>query len=326
MKSNRGWEIVPFETFMLEEASVLLAEQQQINRMSAPLLPNRYVEPSKSASALEAVWKSTGATGVAAIHNQKMSGYLIGNVSINSIRGRHAWIHPAGAALKKDGDPDIFRDMYAMLGEIWVRNGIFDHFVLLPGDGHSHFDPWLRGGFSYEQTHALLDLKQIQLDTYQRNTELSIRMARPEDRDILRSFSTVIPRAHAGRPVWGVALPEDMPEVRDGYGEILDDPSFITWLAFQNDTPVGMQAYRILTDEQSNPLIPEKTIRLTVGSTVAEARVKVCLQRFSPLRYSTPSSKAITIAKQIGAPPIYYHHGTGRSKGFSRLPIDWCAK
>jgi len=272
MKSNRGLEIVPFETFMLDEASVLLAEQQQINRMSSPLLPNAYEEPSKAATVLEAVWKSSGATGVAALHNQKLIGYLIGNVGINSIRGRHAWIHPAGAALNKEGDPEIFRDMYAVLGDIWVRNGIFDHFLLLPGIGHTQLDPWLRVGFGFEQTHALLDLKQIRHDTYKRNAELSIRKARPEDRDILRSFSTVIPLAHAGQPVWGVALPEDMPEVRDGYGEILDDPSFITWLAFQNDTPVGMQAYRLLTEEQQNLLLPEKTIRLTVGSTVTEAR------------------------------------------------------
>ncbi|WP_134684067.1 GNAT family N-acetyltransferase [Brevibacillus migulae] len=272
MKSIAGVEIVPFAANMLDEASILLAKQHQKNRKSAPLLPIAYEEPAKAALVLETVWKSAGSMGAAAFHKQKMIGFLIGNVAINSIRGRHAWIHPAGAVLDTEADPELFRDLYAVVGEIWVKNGIFDHYALLPGNGHTHFDPWLQAGFSYEQTHALMDLEHIKPDVYRQNPKLSIRRAQPEDREILRSFSTLIALAHAGRPVWGVALPEDLPELRDGYAEILDDSSFHTWIAFLGDTPVGMQAYRELREEQPSLLLPARTIRLTVGSTIEEAR------------------------------------------------------
>lgn len=274
MNFKEGVDMLPFEARMLGEAGVLLAKQHMRNRELVPLLPGRYEDPTMAATALKAVWEKSGAMGVAVCQNQKLKGFLIGNVAIDSIRGRHAWIHPAGAALEEQLDSELYRDMYAALGEIWVKNGIFDHFVLLPANGHASLDPWLRVGFSYEQTHALMNLRDSRIDSLKRNPEFTVRRAIPEDREIVQSFSKEIARTHAGRPVWGAALPEDIPETRDGYGEILEDEAFITWLAFLDGKAVGMQAYRTLTGSHQNLLTPDKTIRLIVGSTLPESRGK----------------------------------------------------
>lgn len=262
--------IVSFETSMLEEAGVLLAKRHQWDRLECTLLPEKYEDPAVAAEAVKELWEKPGAMGVALTEKGILVGYLIGNVVINSLRGRHAWVHPAGFAMDGSENYDLFRDMYAVLGEEWVKNGIFDHYILVPGSGGMELNPWLHAGFGFEQTHALLDLKELELESYKTNNNLFVRKVSSRDRETLESFSTIISRGHAGSPVWGVSLPEDVPETRDGYGEIVEEETFITWLAFLNDQPIGMQAYN--TNKGSSHILPDKTIGLTVGSTFVEAR------------------------------------------------------
>ena len=206
-----------------------------------------------SREALQVILEQPQAMGLVALSEGKLMAFLIGCPAVNTLRGRHVWIHPAGIGVDPSCSLEILRDLYARLGAIWVRNGFFDHFVLTLAE-RDWLEPWLKLGFGFEQAHALLDLEKLDTASLSVNPRLIVRQAQQEDRGVVQSFSRIIPRAHAGAPVWGVALPEDVPEIYEGYGELLDEAGTTTWLAFMEEKPVGIQVYRTLPDQGTNLL------------------------------------------------------------------------
>lgn len=267
-------QIVPFEAEMLQEASSLLAARYRAQRKRTPLLPIRFEDEVEAKFALIHILAQSGVSGVAAISQGQLVGYLLGQLHINSIRGRHTWIYPAGFGVREDSTPELLRDLYASLSENWVANGFFDHYILTPGQNWDDLQYWLHLGFALEQAHALLAIDDISLDKIKTNPELVIRQATQENRAIVQSFSDLIPKATAGAPVWGVALPESLPDIREGYGELLDEEGTIVWLAFLEEEAVGIHVYRTLNSQDLSMLIPEYCARLTVASTKPHARGK----------------------------------------------------
>lgn len=261
-----------FEEHMLDDGAKLLSQNYRYLRSRGlSLLPQRFEEMLQAREALQAIWQQPKAMGLAALSEGKLLAFLVGCPAVNAIRGRHVWIHPAGIGVDPSCSLEILRDLYARLGAIWVKNGFFDHFVLTLAE-QDWLEPWLKLGFGYEQAHALLDLDKLDTSNLSINPRLIVRTAQQKDRSVVQSFSRIIPRAHADAPVWGVALPEDLPEIYEGYGELLDEEGTTIWLAFLDENPVGIQVYRTLPDEGTNLLIPSKSTRLTVASTIESAR------------------------------------------------------
>lgn len=265
-------KFIPFSKDMLDDGAKLLSTNHRLLRTRGlSLLPQRFEDPDVARQALQAVLAQPKTMGLAAIMEGKLIAYLIGTPTVNSIRGRHVWIHPAGLGIDPTQSLDLFRDLYAQLGTLWVRNGFFDHFVQAFAE-QAWLEPWLKLGFAYEQAHALHDLENFGCCHSPRNLDLVIRQATGADRRLVQSFSKLIPQAHAGSPVWGVALPEDLSEINEGYGELLDEQGTSIWLAFLGERPVGIHVYRTWKDGGTDLLIPNGATRLTVASTVEDAR------------------------------------------------------
>lgn len=257
---------------MLDDGARLLSQNHRYLRGEGlSLLPQRFEEIGHARQALSAILHQPKAMGLAALSGGKLMAYLIGCPEVNAIRGRHVWIHPAGMGADTSCSLEIMRDLYSRLGVIWVKNGFFDHFALTLAQ-QDRLEPWLKLGFGYEQAHALLDLEKLDTSSFSTNPRLVVREATQKDRSVVQSFSRIIPQEHAGAPVWGVALPEDVPEIHEGYGELLEEKGTTTWLAFLHEKPVGIQVYRTLPNGGANLLIPNGTTRLTVASTIKDAR------------------------------------------------------
>ncbi len=69
-------------------------------------------------------------------------------------------------------------------------------------------------------------------------------------------------------------LPEDLPELREGYAELVDDPEAMVWLALCGDQVVGFQAYFTTEPANDDLLTPEACIELKVAGTRDEERGK----------------------------------------------------
>src|SRR5512136_3391212 len=107
--------IHPFTEDMLLEAGKLLALRCQRDRLILPELPVRFEDPAVAAAAVQASLRRDHARGVAAVDGGQLLGYLIGDLVIDSIWGRSAWVRLAGCALAPGQSPELVRDLYAAL-------------------------------------------------------------------------------------------------------------------------------------------------------------------------------------------------------------------
>ncbi|UJF26894.1 GNAT family N-acetyltransferase [Planococcus sp. 107-1] len=229
-------EIRNFDAAMASHAAALLAGRHQTERALFPGLPARFEKPEHAEKAIRGLSAKSPSVGVAAFRHEKMVGYMIAQTLNEPQRGRHAWIDYAGYALDPNEPEELIRQLYCELGEQLVQLGYFSHFVLTPCGNPKAMDAWFRVCFAYEQVHGLLDLKNVQpLAPY----DSSIRLAVKSDEAAVREMSNMIPSQVASAPSWGATLPEMLPDLNDGYAELLDEEDVRFWAAFEEDGTIA---------------------------------------------------------------------------------------
>jgi ribosomal protein S18 acetylase RimI-like enzyme len=266
------FEIVPFDAGLIPQAAVLLAERHRRDRAVLPELPPRFEDPAAARAAIEATWRRTHGDGVAALHGGQLLGYLIGDMALDPVWGRSAWVRLAGCALAAGQSAELVRDLYAVLGARWVTFGCFAHFALVPTADPALVHAWFALTFGIEQVHALLALDGLDLSTPAPPRGVEIRRAGPQDRETLADLSDVIWRHQVQAPVWGIHLPEDEAEARAGWADLGDDPTVTVWLALRQGQVVGCQGYFPAEPSDDDLLLPEQCTRLTIAGTRETAR------------------------------------------------------
>ena len=270
--------IVAFHEGLLPAAAELLARRHRRDRAAMPLLPARFAEARPALVAAREVWHKPLTSGVAALRDGRLIGYLLGEVKIDSLRGRHVWVHLAGHALAEDAPPDLYAALYAAAGPEWLAEGAFDHYVMMPAADAAGLDVWYGLNFGREQAHAarasagpLPDPVDI--------SGVTIRRATEADRDAMVDEMSPILRQHlVAPPVWAAALPETMRPMREGFVEMLSDDSARVWLAVadgpEGGRVLGYQAYFPATPTDDNLMvsISDRTVLLEVAATRADAR------------------------------------------------------
>ena len=79
-------------------------------------------------------------------------------------------------------------------------------------------------------------------------------------------------RTNVASPVWGVHLPENDDELREAYGNLVDDPDATVWLALLDGEPVGFQCFFPGEQAADALLVPEACTVLEVAGTKPQAR------------------------------------------------------
>ncbi len=258
--------IVPFHPDLIPEAGALLAQRHQRDRVSMPELPDRYEDPAVAQAAVEAVWRRENAGGVAALDNGRLVGYLIGDMVFDPLWGRSAWVRLPGCAATPEQNAELVRRLYAKLGAQWVKFGCFAHFALVPIADPALILAWFTLSFGVEQVHALRALDELDLFAPADLPDITIRRARPEDRQALAGLSDIIWRQLARAPVWGIHLPESESEDRAAWAALVDEPDVAVWLAFSEGEAVGSIGYYPSEAAAEGMLIPDRCIRLTIAT------------------------------------------------------------
>jgi hypothetical protein len=265
-------ELAPFQDNFIADAGALLASRHRRDRLIFPELPPRFEDPLVAREAVEVVWRHPDSSGVAAIEDGRLLGYLIGDVSIDTLRGRTAWIRLAGHALHQEVDADLYRDLYAAAAPAWLARGCFDHYAMLPAADEAGLAAWFALSFGQEQAHALRDLSLAAYDADIAPGDVIFRRASPGDRTALSNLSSLIARHQAQAPTWAVTLPEDVSALREGYAGLVDDPTTVVWLALRENEPVGFQAYFATQPTDGDLLTPADCVELKVAATRPEER------------------------------------------------------
>jgi ribosomal protein S18 acetylase RimI-like enzyme len=264
-------EILPFTGEMIPAAAKLLSQRHKRKRQRLSLLPARFEDTPVAQKAIETLWQEKLKGGYAAFCNGKMTAYLIGETTTDPW-GRAGYVYLPGYAMADDESPKIIQDLYAMLGNDWVKKGCFNHYfylsVLEPDGIAAMFDL----GFGKERVDALLDLRPLNIPQFREPAGITIRKAGPGDNEHLGNLSSTIFRALASAPYWHPTVPEAWDELREGWSELADDKEWTVWLALENGQTLGMIGFRPEQEQDTQMLVPPRTIYLSVAATKPEAR------------------------------------------------------
>ena len=265
-------EIVPLSDDWLEPAAALLAQQHQRNREAQPLLPGRFAAPDVARRAIEAVRGRAHARGWCALDGGRLVAYLVGDMELAPIWGRAGWVRLAGCAYDAAYGAEPVRDLYAVLGDHWLHQGVYFHFALAPIADASLVHAWFSLSFGVEQIHALMDLETLPAMLPPLPQGVEIRRIDAGDRDALGALSDLIWRHQTTAPVWAIKLPEQVEESRRGWSELVDDQEATVWVATVNGVVMGMQGYWPAEPSDDDMAIPDLCIELSVAATRPEAR------------------------------------------------------
>jgi GNAT superfamily N-acetyltransferase len=264
-------EILPFTQDMLPEASVLLAKRHQRNRQINPLLPIRFEMQKVAEEALEALWQKKYRNGYAAFRNGKMLAYLLGDFTVQPW-GRCGYVYLPGYALAKDVSTSTFQDLYALLGNDWVKNGIFSHGLYISAADSEVIEALFSVGFGKERVDALLDLRTLDFPQIEEPKGVTIRQAGKGDNEHLGEMSSVISLALARPPYWHPTTPEDFEELRDGWSELADEKEWTVWMALENDESVGVVGFTPQEESVADMLANQHSVYLSIAATKPQAR------------------------------------------------------
>ncbi len=185
-------EIRPFRDDDLGAAAELLAERHGRHRRIEPLLPERYERVDAARAAVEGAWRKEGASGVVAVRDGRVIGYLIGAPDDEGSWGPNEWIDVPGHAVD---EAELVRDLYAALAEPAVRAGRARHYVLVPAGDPELLDAWYRLGFGQQQAYGIREIEDTAWPE-------RVREATLDDLDAVSPFTIAISQHHAGSPVF----------------------------------------------------------------------------------------------------------------------------
>ena len=276
-------EYLPFRSEMIPEAGRLLAQRHICNRQVLPLLPARYEDPQTACKAVENLWQSKFRNGYAAFRNGEMLAYLIGDFE-DQPWARSGYVYLPGYALASGASAAILQDLYALVGEDWVRRGIFSHNLYISAADHEVIQGLFEIGFGQERVDALLDLRTLELPSLDEPEGMIIRRAGKGDEEYLGSVAYVMIDVLTSAPYWLPVTPESTVAWKERWGSRADDENWMVWMALEKDTQsgpakaLGTAAFLL---EHPNPLEQDaelqmlgsaRTVTLGTAVTRPEAR------------------------------------------------------
>jgi GNAT superfamily N-acetyltransferase len=268
----RRMEIVPFDATMVPAAAALLAARHRAQRALLPLLPERFGDAAAAIAAVEAAWAEPHTSGVAAMADGSLLGYLIGAWRVDAIRGRTAWVGMAGHALAADADAEIFRDLYAALAPAWITVGCFAHHILIAATNRALLEPWYALGFGQEQAHALRAVTADDAERAATDRDVTIRRAGPDDLDVLLDVADIVGRHQARAPTFAAFPPEMTDYWHGAWADILADEANRVLIAVRGGCALSFTLCSPAHEEIAGVLVPERCIELRLAAVRAAER------------------------------------------------------
>jgi len=221
--------------------------------------------------AIEARRKEKHKNGYAAFQDGKMVAYLFGETT-NDPWGRAGYVYLSGYALAEEISPTVIQNLYALLGDDWVRKGCFNHYLYISAADEHVLDALFDLGFGKERVDALMDFNSFEIPPVEAPAGITIRKAGQGDNAHLGSLSNVIFRALEKAPYWHPTLPEDWDELYEGWAELADDKEWRIWLALEGNEALGTVGFRPEEESDTQMLASPQTMYLSVAATKPQAR------------------------------------------------------
>jgi len=264
-------EIKPFTEEMIPFAGELLAQRHKRNRASLPLLPTRFEGIQAAEAAVGSSWQGRLKRGYVAFCDDRMIAYLIGE-QVTQPWGRCGYVYLPGYALAESENTTILQDLYARLGDDWVRAGVFSHGLYVSAADADIVQAWFDIGFGKERVDAMFDLRTLDIPKVDSPAGVTVRRAGKGDNQYLGNLSHIIMEALSNPPYWHPTISEDYPELREGWSELADDAEWKVWLALEDGEALGCAGFVEKKEGDDDMLAAPKTIYLSIAATIEKAR------------------------------------------------------
>lgn len=271
-------EYLSFSGEMIPEAGELLAKRHTCNRQTLPLLPDRFEDPALAEKAVEELWQAKYKNGYAAFRKGKMTAYLIGDFE-DMPWARSGYVYLHGYALADGEGVAVLQDLYALLGEDWVRRGIFSHNLYISAADKEIIQGLFAIGLGKERVDALLDLRTLAIPQLDEPEGITIRRAGKDDGDRAASLAYVMLDALARTPYWLPIVPEALDDFEKRWSGRVDEKSedgkdWTVWMALEQDQAVGTVVFFKNTEQENEVqmLLSPHTIYLATAVTRPEVR------------------------------------------------------
>jgi predicted N-acetyltransferase YhbS len=250
-----GLEIQPFADDHLDAAAGLLSERHARHRQVEPLLPDTVDFREQIVRELD------GGTGVAALQDGELVGYLVGARGEDQV-GPHVWSYIAGQAAR---DPELVRDLYAAAAGAWVADGLTRHFIYVPALPEL-IEPWFR--LSFGASAALATRETAALPAV--DTGTVVRDGTPDDIEAAARLERAMGESMIPAPSFSyheTAAEEDVVEEWRGTWE--DTDTYRHFVAERDGRVVG---HILLYRRPPNLRVPSNSIDLAQASTEPDLR------------------------------------------------------
>lgn len=218
----------------LDGAAELLAARHRAHRLAEPGLDPVYEDPAAAKVEIESLRGRDGASGVAALAGDRVTGFLLGT-PLDESWGPNVWVPAAGHAVSEQ---ELVRDLYAAAAERWVAEGRTSHYALVPATDPALVDAWFRLGFGHQHVHAMREVPGTP-EVGDAANGVSIRRARRGDVDSLARLDLALPEHQVLSPVFSRLPLPSFDEARAAWDEDFDDPRFVTFVAEHEGEVIG---------------------------------------------------------------------------------------
>jgi ribosomal protein S18 acetylase RimI-like enzyme len=206
-------EIQPFSEEHLDAAAGLLEQRHARHVESEPLLPKEIDFRAEITDLLG----TEGSSGVAAIRDNRLAGYMLGIPKNEAVWGANVWVDYAGHAAE---EPELVRDLYAAAAAKWHEDGRDRQYVLVPATDRDLVDAWFRLSFGAQHAAGIQETPER---TDGAPPGVVVRRATADDVDAVVRLDFELPRHQERSPVFGPGPTWTEDESREEFLADVDD-------------------------------------------------------------------------------------------------------
>ncbi|GEM_PF-247435 len=240
----------------------LLIHRQNVEGEVFPFLKNSCLNVKYIIRILEELFINNKMVGMGAFTNNELVGYIIGEIKIDTLRGRYAWVPYEGVAIRMDQSSELIRNLYARVSEAWLEQGCFMHYTIIPLGNQAYYDAYQRLSFFIQQVHAVMNIKDYK--SFENVSDVEIRVANKMDSDMMGKMSSIIQSYHNAAPTFEPALPEVVSNIKAAYKSIVAENDEICLIAKKDTEELGFQYYCPIT---SDLMTPDNGVELSIAGT-----------------------------------------------------------
>jgi len=266
-------QFVGVEEVHIRQMSALLAKRHEKERKAFPYLPPAFEEIDEAEQVLRKQLKKPFVSGIVAVRGIDVIGYLLYEFEEDADRGRYILMNYESIAISDKEHPTLLRLLYADAGAEWVKNGYFNHVLVVPLSEQSLVEQWLEQGFSYEQKYAVLQLKDFEASDSAERGKINIRRGDQRDAPLLKKVALWNSIHQAAAPSWHPITKETMENIKRSYMDLSEDKEAYLWIAELGERIAGFQVY-FRKDDDLSLSTPLNCAELPAASTNPDMRGK----------------------------------------------------